>query len=656
MIKNLFILISLLFTLLYSEEFKYDKLVFTDKERTYIKEKKIVKVCVHPGLYPFVLFDDDVYSGISIEFFNEFAEMTNLKFKYVPSQNTKEYLAMLKNGKCDINPIIVEKQNMSKVSTATKTYVSDKIVLVTRIREPYINDLNTLTDQKIAIQEGAENLIKYVKSLYPNMNLVETECDNLDGVANKEFYGQIGASYQLAYEISAEYFSELKIISEIGDVTIDGSFGITNREPLLLSIFNKLINDIPQLKKQKIYTAWSNAEAGKHIDTTLAWQILTVFIFILLLAILVVVFLKKNNQKLKKLINSTIEGVIVLKDGVCIDANPQAIKLFGYMDNNDIKGVEILDFTSTASRELFSEKVKITTKPYEAIMQKKDGSIFPALVRGVYIDNDKRIMIATAINLTYLKKVEKKLQNLNNSLEEKVVNEVVKNREKDKLLLHQSRLAQMGEMISMIAHQWRQPLTAISSTGSAIKVKAQLGRLDNGTTMELADKILDYTEHLSSTIEDFRDFFKPNKAKQSVDYAEIVKDVLAILETSVNNKNISIIKELNSNTTFDTYANEIKQVLLNLIKNAEDALIDKEIEDPTITIRTEDNILIISDNGGGIPEDILPNIFDPYFSTKKDKDGTGLGLYMSKTIIEEHCEGRLSVSNDKDGAVFKIIL
>ena len=227
-------------------------------------------------------------------------------------------------------------------------------------------------------------------------------------------------------------------------------------------------------------------------------------------------------------------------------------------------------------------------------------------------------------------------------------------------MLQQSRLAQMGEMISMIAHQWRQPLAAISSISSALTLKAHLNKLDNPTIIELAGKIDSNSQHLSSTIDDFRDFFKSNKQKLQTNYSILVKSVLEIIEISLINKNIKLIKDLRSDDNFQSYPNEIKQVMLNLMKNAEDVLIEKEISDPCIKISTyrEKDFLVlrISDNAGGIPEDIIPKIFDPYFSTKTEKDGTGLGLYMSKTIIENHCNGRLTAQNDNDGAVFKIIL
>ncbi len=228
--------------------------------------------------------------------------------------------------------------------------------------------------------------------------------------------------------------------------------------------------------------------------------------------------------------------------------------------------------------------------------------------------------------------------------------------EKNRQRYEQNRLAQMGEMISMIAHQWRQPLTAISSTSVAINFKATLDKLDNETAIKLSSQISDYSQNLSSTIDNFSEFFKPNKEKEETSYTDIVNSVLSIVEISIKNKSITLVKELNSKMIFNTYPNELKQAILNIIKNAKDILIKKEVKNPIITITTQNNILTISDNGGGVPNDIRDKIFDPYFSTKTKQVGTGLGLYMSKTIIEEHCNGKLTIANNKDGAIFKIEL
>ena len=274
-------------------------------------------------------------------------------------------------------------------------------------------------------------------------------------------------------------------------------------------------------------------------------------------------------------------------------------------------------------------------------------AIFVIIIFFSYIDR-KRISV--------LQLQTKEIQSFNKTLQEKVDSEVQKNREKDKAILQQSRLAQMGEMISMIAHQWRQPLTAISATSGNLTLKAKLDKLDNNTAVELGEKISGYSQHLSSTIDDFRDFFKPNKQIIDTTYTELVQSVLSIVADTLNTKNIKLKQDLQSETILSTYPNELKQVILNLIKNAEDILLEKEIENPVITIETQDNILRVKDNAGGVPPNIIEKIFDPYFSTKTKKDGTGLGLYMSKTIIQEHCGGELSVYNDKNGAVFEMKL
>ena len=249
---------------------------------------------------------------------------------------------------------------------------------------------------------------------------------------------------------------------------------------------------------------------------------------------------------------------------------------------------------------------------------------------------------------------EKNRVNLN--LKKQVDEAIEKTKAKDQQLLSQSRLAQMGEMISMIAHQWRQPLAAISATSNSLNIKVQLQTLDDKTILELTDRISQYSQHLSSTIDDFRLFFKPNKEKTNTNYNEILTSVLNIIETSIINKNITIKKELNSTTQFYSYPNEIKQVILNLLKNAEDVLIEREIENPEIIIKSYNNILEIIDNGGGVKDEIYEKIFDPYFTTKDEKNGTGLGLYMSKTIIEEHCKGTLTIRNSENRAIFRISL
>jgi nitrogen-specific signal transduction histidine kinase len=227
------------------------------------------------------------------------------------------------------------------------------------------------------------------------------------------------------------------------------------------------------------------------------------------------------------------------------------------------------------------------------------------------------------------------------------------------LIMQQQKLAQQGEMLSMIAHQWRQPLTALSATTNTLLLKNMVG--EKIRSEELHDElnlISTYTNHLSSTIDDFRNFFKAEKEKTTVSFEELADRSINIIKLSLETNGIKIFKNYNCKKRVATYENEVRQVILNIFKNAEDALIERKIKDKKIFIETKEDddyiVLSINDNAGGIKEELIDKIFEAYFSTKKNKDGTGLGLYMSRTIINKHCEGNLEVSNNKHGAVFTI--
>jgi PAS domain S-box-containing protein len=236
----------------------------------------------------------------------------------------------------------------------------------------------------------------------------------------------------------------------------------------------------------------------------------------------------------------------------------------------------------------------------------------------------------------------------------------------EKIILQQSRLAQMGEMISMIAHQWRQPLGAISATSINLGLKFELEAFDLDTKngqkeqatyfLKQLNNIDGFVNSLTTTIDDFRNFYKPDKKAVKIKVEEVVAKALKIINTSLVNSDIEIIQEYNSNQEIELYDNELIQVILNILKNAQDNFEEKKIKSPKITITTQKNSLSICDNGGGIAEDIMDGIFDPYFSTKDEKNGTGLGLYMSKIIIEEHHNGKLIVENRNGGVCFDIEL
>lgn|GEM_PF-1566892 len=243
----------------------------------------------------------------------------------------------------------------------------------------------------------------------------------------------------------------------------------------------------------------------------------------------------------------------------------------------------------------------------------------------------------------------------------------IENENKNELLMQQSKMASMGEMLESIAHQWRQPLSVITSASSGMKVQKEFGILDDNSFVVSCDSITDSANHLSQTIDDFRSFFKEEKEKHNFIIKDIFEDTFKLLISKFKNQNIEFIKDI-TDVAINGFGNELVQVFMNILNNSRDELENKGTQRKIIFINIyEENnsaIITIKDNAGGIPIDILPKIFDSRFTTKGDKDGTGIGLYMTQKIIVDNFKGTIEATNKEylfeeisyKGAEFKIIL
>lgn len=233
-------------------------------------------------------------------------------------------------------------------------------------------------------------------------------------------------------------------------------------------------------------------------------------------------------------------------------------------------------------------------------------------------------------------------------------------KEKEQMLMLQSRHAAMGEMISMIAHQWKQPLSTIAAIASKIQLDSALEDIDPKEQSEHAKNIEAQILYLSQTVDDFKNFFKPSKEKENIKISDIVENSLSLIGKLIKSKDIDIVVEISDKIALTTNPKELLQVLINIFKNAVDAFEDKNIKDKKLTVTShEDDKYItieIKDNAGGIADDVINNIFEPYFTTKGDESGTGLGLYICKKIVETQLNGKLDVENIPKGACFSIVL
>ncbi|QKF81582.1 cache domain-containing protein [Halarcobacter ebronensis] len=273
-------------------------------------------------------------------------------------------------------------------------------------------------------------------------------------------------------------------------------------------------------------------------------------------------------------------------------------------------------------------------------------------------------MISNKINrvfATYKENVKKKeleLQDVNKNLEIKINSALNDAKKKDRAMLHQSRLARMGAMLSMIAHQWRQPLSEISAILMELEIANKFGKLDDKLLKDSVKESNRLIQFMSHTIDDFRNFFKPDKQKVEFYVDDACSEAISLASASIKSSNIKLIKRVKCNSIILGYEREFAQVMLNLISNAKDILNQRMVKNPQIEIvidyKNGHSIISVEDNGGGVDEKHLELIFEPYFTTKESSKGTGLGLYMSKMIIEKNMNGEISVENRKNGALFRI--
>jgi len=253
---------------------------------------------------------------------------------------------------------------------------------------------------------------------------------------------------------------------------------------------------------------------------------------------------------------------------------------------------------------------------------------------------------------------QQQLEAVNRSLEERIATSLREIRERDQMLIQQGRFAAMGEMISNISHQWRQPLNNVGLIIQNLQEMSEAGELSPEVLRHEVRVAMDVIQFMSGTIDDFRHFFRPDKEKVEFVVNKVIAKTVQFLLPALRSNGIAITFAEDPDVCILGYPNEYSQMLINIICNSKDALQERNVTKPCIGLRVfRDNgraIVTITDNAGGMDADILPKVFDPYFTTKEPGKGTGIGLYMSKVIVEKNMGGRLMARNVPDGAEFRI--
>jgi len=326
-----------------------------------------------------------------------------------------------------------------------------------------------------------------------------------------------------------------------------------------------------------------------------------------------------------------------------------------------------MDIKIDMTKEDFSEVLKpISENSDEHIFfstqhQRKDGTHYDA---DVYFQSTvfegREALVAIILDVTNRKRAEKKIQEMNESLQEELQRQLEILREKDDQLMQQSKLAQMGDMVSMIAHQWRQPLNAIGASSINLSLLSTMGMLEDDKVQENSEFIQGQTQKMSQTINTFMNFVKPSKESAEFKLLEAVDSIIQIMGTQLANKNIEVkIVEKIEDVSIVGFKDLLEQVIINILSNARDAFEDKVRNNKYISIEidVEDDLptIHIEDNAGGIPQEVQDKIFNPYFTTKEQGKGTGIGLYMSIDIMRKSFSGDLKYSAIEDGSHFTIV-
>lgn len=439
--------------------------------------------------------------------------------------------------------------------------------------------------------------------------------------------------------------------------------------------------------------SWIPAVSSKIQTFSTSIAVILLFVILVFFIFYMIDRSKKERKEYKTWMNNIMENSplsIILTDGhgIIQYVNPKFTAESGYTLSECVGKNPRIFKSGLQDAEFYKDLWKTIKEGKiwngELVNYKKNGELYWSEMYIVPIINDQNKVInfiASKKDITKEKKLydeilhsnhmlniatkklqerEQHLKKANKSLTELIEAEAANLIEKEKLLMQQSKMAAMGEMIGMIAHQWRQPLNAISAATIKVNMLNEIGTLSTEELTKTFKFIQDMSQKMSATINDFMDFSKPDREKESIYVMDILNNVLKIIDAQLTTRNITLQIDMQENIRLHTYRKELAHILLNLLSNARDAFENKDIPDKIITIRIysqeEDVILEIADNAGGINPAIMEKIFEPFFTTKPSGKGTGLGLYMSKKMLQEHFDGSIIVKNTSSGAEFTIML
>ena len=653
--------------------YKNKGLYLTKEEKEFIKNN-IIKISTSKAWKPFNYEENEKPAGIAFELWKIISQKTGLKSTYTFYDDFTKQLNSIKTKKEDIIYSVGETKERKKYALFSNTYYNVPFSIATSKDENFIEDISFILDKTIAVGENF-TAHKIIKEQYPNAKLllVKSIKKGLQAVLDKKAYAYIDSKPNLEYNINKLNFKNLKITGNTG-ISFNLKIMIRDDYALLKSIIDKTLFSLEEKELDSIIAKWSNIHFEKDYDYKRLWLVLGISVVLIMLVLYKEYTTSKENKKLENLVDERTKDLQKLTQSLelIVKDKTKELKRVNYILDEAQKIANLGSFQYhlkkkelNFSNELFKIlQVDKNTKPtidlalkyiheddkdnvskmlQKAVLKRKTISInFRIIVKNriKYIQlnskitrfdeqNNPVLVIGTILNLTKLKNLE------------------MEKREKETILAQQSKMAAMGEMLENIAHQWRQPLSVISTASTGLQLKLEFSEeVPKNVILENISTINHQAQYLSKTIEDFRNFFNPNKIKTEFNIKTCIEKTLYLIKQKLNNNNVQIIKDL-EDINLIALENELIQVLLNIINNAVDAFDKKQNNYIFITTKQKYNNLLIEikDNAKGVNPKIINRIFEPYFTTKHKAQGTGIGLYMSNEIITKHMYGFINVTN-----------
>ena len=524
------------------------ELSLTEVEKKYLKNKSFINMCVIPEAMPFSQIKDEKYIGISADLIELLEKTINKPMKLVSTKYWNDSLEFVEEKKCEILSSAIKTEKREKFLNFTDSLISMPLVLVTKNKISFIDDIANLENKRVSIVTSYA-LNDILKEKYKNIDFVNVANidDAFERVLKDENFGHIDFLPVAWYKIQRKFNNKLSISSKL-DEKVELSVAVNKDDETLFNILNKAVSLINEDDKDLILDKWLLNSYEEEFDFKVIY-----YIFIISSAVIFVILLR---QRFLNNLNRRLRHIIDLKT--------------------------------------------------------------------------------------------KQLKNINRNLEKRVEKELEENLKKDRLLAQQQKMISMGQMIENIAHQWRQPLSVITTSASAVKLKKELNILDDAYLTNSLDSIVKTAQYLSQTIDDFRYFYKPQKEKEIFYLDETFRKTSELLKDNLIENGINL-KIIATKIQVFGYESEFIQVLINILNNSKDAFKNIDLKNKYIFLELEKygkKVKIkIYDNAGGIDEEIIGKIFEPYFTTKHQAQGTGIGLYMCQEIISKHLNGSIEVEN-----------